>query len=155
MSIALEKKFTFSFLFFIFNVVQNFFIEILSHFTPDNLSIELKIAFLDLPGRSFKLTFVRSFVRPSVTSFSRDWLISFFWFFAQWCKMIMPKMWRSPIFDKNFFWANLGKKPSKNRVFWTLCKIASLYFSDFLHKFSVQGPLKSGRNSFFQNFFWL
>ena len=42
-------------------------------------------SFLNLPWRSYKLTFVRSFVlsfvrsfvRPSDTSFSRDWLISF------------------------------------------------------------------------------
>ena len=30
----------------------------------------------------------------------------------------------------------------KNRVFWTLCKIASLVFSDFWQKDRVQGTLK-------------
>ena len=105
------------------------------------------IQFLDLPWRSYKLTDVRPFVRASVTSFSRDWLISFFWFLAQRCKMAMPKMWRSPIFEKKFFWANLGQKLPKNRVFWTLCKIALLVFSDFWQKNRVQGTLKCGRNN--------
>ena len=45
----------------------------------------------------------------------------------------------------------MGKKLPKNRVFWFfLGKIASLDFSDFLHKCSEQGPLRSGENSFFQ-----
>ena len=108
--------------------------------------------------RSYKLTFVRSsvrsFVRPFVTSFSRDWLISFFWFLAQRCKMAMPKMWRSPIFEKKFFWANLGQKLPKNRVFWTLCKIASLVFSDFWQKDRGQCVLKNGWNNFFRKIFF-
>ena len=83
-----------------------------------------------------------------VTSFSRDWLISFFWFLAQWCKMAIPKIWRSPSFEKKFFWANLGQKLPKNRVFWTLCKIASLVFSDFWQKDRGQCVLKSGRSAF-------
>ena len=106
--------------------------------------------FLDLPWRSYKLTHVRSSVRPFVTSFSRDWLISFCWFLAQRCKMAMAKMWRSPIFGKKFFWANLVQKPPKNRVFWTLCKIASLVFSDFWQKDREQGTLKWDRNNFFR-----
>ena len=44
--------------------------------------------------------FARSSVRSSVTSFTRDWLISFFWFLAQRCKSAIPKKWRSPIFKK-------------------------------------------------------
>ena len=58
----------------------------------------------------------------------------FFWFLAQRCKMVMPKMWRSPIFEKKIFWANLGPKMPKNRVYWTLWKICSLVFPDFLYK---------------------
>ena len=107
---------------------------------------------MDLPRRSFKLTDVRSFVRPSVrssvTSFSRDWLISFFWFLAQRCKMIMPKMWRSPIFEKKFFPAeNAGNMPEK-RVFWHFLETLSLVFSDFLHKGRGQGSLKIGWSGF-------
>ena len=64
------------------------------------------------------------------SSFSRDWFISFLWFLAQLCKMAIPKMWRGPIFEKKI-WANLGQKLPKNRVFWTLCQIGSLVFSDF------------------------
>ena len=90
----------------------------------------------------------RLFVCSSVTSFSRDWLISFSWFLAQRCKMAMPKMWRSPIFEKKFIWANLGQKLPKNRVFWTLCKIPSLVFSDFWQKDRVQATLKCGWKNF-------
>ena len=39
-----------------------------------------------------------------------------------------------PDFREEKNWANLGQKLPKNRVFWTLCKIASLVFSDCLHK---------------------
>ena len=38
-----------------------------------------------------------------------------------------------PDFRKKKFGANLGQKLPKNRVFWTLYKIGSLIFSDFLH----------------------
>ena len=100
-------------------------------------SAALKIEALKLFGptwRSYKLTFVRSSVRPSVTSFSRDWLICFFWFLAQRCKMAIPKMWRSPIFGKNFFPAeNAGNMP-ENPVFWHFLEILSLVFPDFLLK---------------------
>ena len=81
-------------------------------------------------------------------SFSQSWLIIFFWFFAQWCKMAMPKMCRSPIFEKKYIWANLGQKLPKNRVFWTLCKILSLLFSDFLYKDGGQDSLKNGWSGF-------
>ena len=84
--------------------------------------------------RSYKLTYVRPFVRLSVTRFSRDWLIRIFWFFAQWCKMVMPKMWRSPIFEKKFFpGENAGNMPEIT-VFWTFLKILSLVFCNFLLK---------------------
>ena len=46
------------------------------------------------------------------------------------------------------FRKKLGQKLPKNRVFWTLCKIASLVFSDFWQKDRVQGTLKCGRNNF-------
>ena len=64
-------------------------------------------------------------------------------------------MWRSPIFEKKFFWANLGQKLPKNRVFWTLCKIPSLVFSDFWQKDRVQGTLKYGRKIFPGKFFFV
>ena len=79
----------------------------------------------------------------------------FFWFLAQWYKMMIPKKWRSPIFDKNFLGGNLGKKPSKNRVFWTLYKIASLVFSNFWQKDRGQCVLKNGWNNFSGKFFFV
>ena len=69
--------------------------------------------------RSYKLTFVRSFV----TSFSMDRPISFSWFLAQWCKMVMPKMWRSPISGKNSFPVENARKKIPEKwdlvMFWT------------------------------------
>ena len=52
-----------------------------------------------------------------------------------------------PDFRKKFFLGKFGPKLPKNRVFWTLCKIASLVFSDFWQKNRVQGTLKCGRNN--------
>ena len=37
-------------------------------------------------------------------------------------------------FRKKIFWANLGPKMPKNRVFWTYGKIFSLIFPDFFYK---------------------
>ena len=52
-----------------------------------------------------------------VTCFSWDWLISFFWFLAQRCKMAVPKKWRSPIFKKKFCPKSDGARSSKKNFF--------------------------------------
>ena len=49
------------------------------------------IVFWTYLWRSYKLTSVRPLVRLSVTSFSRDWLISFFWFLNKDAKWQCPK----------------------------------------------------------------
>ena len=49
---------------------------------------------------------------------------------AQRCKMAMPKMWWSPIFEKKIFPAENAGKPG----FWHFLEISSLVFSIFLHK---------------------
>ena len=72
-----------------------------------------------------------------VISFSRVWFFQIFWFLAQRCMTINTRMWRSPIFEKKFFWANLSQKTAKKRVFWTLWKTGSLIFSEFLHESRV------------------
>ena len=65
---------------------------------------------------------------------SRDFIISFFQFFAQRCILAMLITWASPIFDKKFFPAeNAGKIPEKP-VFGHFLKILPLVFSDFLLK---------------------
>ena len=105
----------------------------------------------------FVRPFVRSSVRPSVRllpAFLRIGSLVFFWFLVWRCEMAMPKKWRSPIFKKKFFWANLGQKLPKNRVFWTLCKIAALAFSDFWQKDRGQFVLKNGRNNFSRKIFF-
>ena len=45
------------------------------------------------------------------------YLIFFSWNLAQRCKMAMPKMWRSPIFKKNFFRPKMPEICRKNRFF--------------------------------------
>ena len=54
-----------------------------------------------------------------------------------------------------FFGENLGQKLSKSRVFWTLCKIASLVFPDFWHRDRVQGTLKCGQKIISQKKFFV
>ena len=93
---------------------------------------------MDLPRRSFKLTHVRPFVRSSVTSFSRDWLNSFFLIFGTKVQNGNAQKMMKPDFKKKN-WANLGQKLPENRVFGALSKIASLVFSDFWQKDRVQG----------------
>ena len=79
--------------------------------------------------------FVCPFVCPSVTSFSRDWLISFCWFLAQRCKMAMPKMWWSPQFsEKNSFPVENARNMLEKPVFWHFLEISPLVLSDSLHK---------------------
>ena len=61
-------------------------------------------------------------------------LYIFSWNFAHWCKMEIPKMWRSLIFEKHFFPAeNAGNMPEKP-VFRHFLEISSLVFSEFLLK---------------------
>ena len=86
---------------------------LLNWFPPDPKSVRkdnsIPFFFFGPAWKSNKLTDVWcSFVRSSVTSFPRGWLISFFWFFAQWCKMAIPKIWRSPNFVKEL--GKLGQK---------------------------------------------
>ena len=69
--------------------------------------------------------------KNSISWIFRAVLDIFSWNFAHWRKMIMSKMWRSPIFEKNIFPAeNAGNMPEKP-VFWYFLKFSSLVFSDF------------------------
>ena len=45
--------------------------------------------------------------KTSFLAFSRDFIISFFRFFAQRCVLAMPKIWLNWIFEKNFFWPKM------------------------------------------------
>ena len=62
-------------------------------------------------------------------AFSRDFSISFFWFFAQRCALAMPKTWPSPIFKENFF-------PAENAGNRCFCRFSSDFFLIFLCFFS-------------------
>ena len=67
-------------------------------------------------------------------AFSRDFIIIFFWFFAQRCVLTMLKTWLSPIFEKNFFSAeNTGNMP-EIAVFADFVWVFSSYFVVFSHK---------------------
>ena len=67
-------------------------------------------------------------------AYSRDFVISFFWFFAQRCVLAMLKTWSCPIFEKNFFPAeNAGNMP-EIAVFADFPQTFSLYFVVFSHK---------------------
>ena len=55
---------------------------------------------------------------------------SFSWFLAQRCKIVMPKMWRSPIFGKKINSGNMPEKP----VFGFSRDFIISFFSDFFHK---------------------
>ena len=67
-------------------------------------------------------------------AFSRDFIISFFRFFAQRCVLAMPKMWPSWIFEKKFFPPeNAGNIP-EIAVFADFVRVFSSYFVVFSHK---------------------
>ena len=67
-------------------------------------------------------------------AFSRDFIVSFFWFFAQRCVLTMLKTWLSPIFEKKFFPAeNVGNMP-EIAVFAYFVWVFSSYFVIFSHK---------------------
>ena len=67
-------------------------------------------------------------------AFSQDFIISFFWFFAQRWVIIMYKIWSSSIFEKEFFPAENSGNMTEIAVFadfhWT--------FSLYLFVFSVK-----------------
>ena len=95
--------------------------------------------------RSYKLTFVRSFV----TSFSMDRPISFSWFLAQWCKMVMPKMWRSPISGKNSFPVENARK--KNSWKMGLGHVLNIPNT---HLCAKKSGKTNDENSVFPAYFW-
>ena len=64
----------------------------------------------------------------------KDFIVSFFWCFAQRCVLAMLKTWPSPIFEKNFFPAeNTGNMP-EIAVFADFHQTFSLNFVVFSHK---------------------
>ena len=58
--------------------------------------------------------------KNGISFISQDVLDIFSWNFSHWCKMAMPKMWQSPIFEKIIF-------PVES-VFWDLLEISSLKY---------------------------
>ena len=89
----------------------------------------------------------------SVTSFSQDWCISFFWFLAQRRKIVMPKMWRSLIFEKKLFAADFGQKRPEKEVFEDFFEVGSIVSSDFLHKDGHMNTLECDGSRFLRNIF--
>ena len=72
--------------------------------------------------------------KTGLLAFFRDFIISFFWFFAQRCVLAKPKTWLSPIFEKFFFPAeNAGNMP-EIAVFADFFRDFSSYFVVFSHK---------------------
>ena len=67
--------------------------------------------------------------KNGISSFSQVILDRFSWFFAQWCKMAMAKMCRSPIFVKTFFSAARAGNGPKKTVLLYFLEILSLVFS--------------------------
>ena len=84
------------------------------------------------PQRSYNFTCVSSFVRSVVKSFSQNWLINFFWFFAwNWGQMLKSDGTR--FLWKIHFCPNLGKKGPKIGYF--------VFFGKFGHFFFLK-PMK-------------
>ena len=108
---------------------------------------------MDLPWRSFKLTVVRPSVRL-LPAFLEIGSLFFADFWRKDAKWQCPKCDGARFSKKKIFWANLVQKPLKNRVFWTLCKIASLVFSNFWQKNRGQCVLKNSRNNFSRKIFF-
>ena len=69
--------------------------------------------------------------KTSFLAFSRDFIISFYWFFAQRCILIMPIIWPSPIFEKIFFPAENTNNMPEIAVFADIHWTFSLYFVVF------------------------
>ena len=83
-------------------------------------------AFLDQPQRSFKLTGVHSSVRSSVTNFSRDWLISFFW--HKGAKWQCVKSDGARFSKEIFFRPKMPEICRKNRSFGIFSRFHNLFF---------------------------
>ena len=84
---------------------------------------------------------------------SRDFIISFFQFFAQRCILAMLITWPSPIFDKKFFPAeNTGNMPEKP-VSWHFLEISSLVFLIFCTKMCISNAHNMAESDFWEKFF--
>ena len=90
--------------------------------------------------------------KNGISWISRAVLYIFSWKF--WCEITIPKMWRSPIFEKHFFLAeNAGNTPEKP-VFWHFLEISSLVFPDLLHvKMRIRNAQNMAESDFWEKFF--
>ena len=85
-----------------------------------------------------------------LTSFSKDWLIRNFWFFALTCESIQLNTWRSPIFREKSYFPGLAHNggflcPLLVGYLWVFLNIESLEFSDFLNEVAKPSNLKTDR----------
>ena len=91
--------------------------------------------------------------KNDISWISRAVLYIFSWNFVHWCKMVMSKMWPSPIFEKHIFLAeNAGNMPEKP-VFWHFLEILSLVFSIFCSKMCISNTHNMAESDFWEKFF--
>ena len=91
--------------------------------------------------------------KNGISWISRAVLYIFSWNFAHLCKMAIPKMWRSPIFEKHFFPAeNAGNMPGKP-VFWHFFEILLVFFWFFAQRCVLIMPKIWPSPIFEKNFF--
>ena len=86
-------------------------------------------------------------------AFFQDFIISFFWFFAQRRVLAMAKTWSSPIFEKKFFSGRKCWKYAGKTGFWHFFEISSLVLSDFLLKMRISYAQSVAESDFWENCF--
>ena len=97
----------------------------------------------------------RPSVRPSVTKFSRHWIISFFWYFAYWQLTMISSDWRRQIFGKKIRWLKFGsngskKKQTQNEVFCHFIEFGSYVFPKITYNDSFWQCLASGTGKIYE-----
>ena len=71
----------------------------------------------------------------SVWHFSQEWVIKFFWFFAQWQIIRIFKNWQSNFLQENLFLPKFGQKEPKmvlKWAFWIFLKYFGISFSWYI-----------------------
>ena len=97
--------------------------------------------------RSMKLL---SSLRPSLTKFSQDWILRFFWYCTWWQVTVISNDWRSQIVEKKKaaqIWAQWAWiRPAQNEVFCHFLGFGSLVFLKIAYNDSLQQYLTSSRS---------
>ena len=109
----------------------------------------------DFCSRNFlKVAGTADFCRKNGNSWiSRAELYIFSWNLAHWSKMVISKIWQSPIFEKYIFRPKFPEICRKNRIFGIFLRFYHLFYLVLCAKMRIKNAQNMTESDFRENFF--